>query len=414
MTTRSPWIGGRSRDFLRLRVDASRRAFEDAKLQRFEGDGLSRRQRLGGPVGRHVGELPEQTPGLAHEPLAGQGDRLLWVGIQQQDKPALRRQRMAGGQTKQRHAATARGAQPADRRLDIESGESAAQPVQHRHVARQIEPRRFPIGGGRAQGVDTAAEAVFAAGRHQPAAREDRGEEEAEFDPGLERARQLRFMGREPIGLAGFREGQGGRHQAQLALLFQQPVGAEIPPAGAVEDIVEAHALKRRGPAGTRTEGIGDEAARGVYAPASGDQLRPFRRRHVSGRAADEALEAQSEAAFEMAFRLGDAQGRRRAERGTDRKIGHHAKVLPPRRLGEGLECRLVIAQLWIARIAHQHPIESHSGDAREMVEPGCDGTDERREEIVDPRSRGEARRSRRRDRRLSLAAHRHLIHFHA
>ena len=65
-----------------------------------------------------------------------------------------------------------------------------------------------------------------------------------------------------------------GATEAQLALLFQQPVGAEIPPAGAVEDIVEAHALKRRRTAGTRS--------RGYRRRSSSPRLRAGQRRSAS------------------------------------------------------------------------------------------------------------------------------------
>jgi hypothetical protein len=221
-------------------------------------------------------------------------------------------------------------------------------------------------------------------------------------------------MGGKASGLAGFRERQSGRNEAELALFLQQPVGAEIPPARAVEDIVEAHALERCRPGGAGAQRVGDETAPGFRASGRGNQLGPSRSRHESSRAADEAFEAQSEAALEMGLGLSDAQGRCRAESAADRQIGHDAEALAPRRFGEGPQRRLVIAQPGVARIAGQHPVESHPRDAGKMVEPGVDRADERREEIVDPRTLAKPGRIRPRDRRLPLAAHRHLIHVHA
>ena len=74
-----------------------------------------------------------------------------------------------------------------------------------------------------------------------------------------------------------------------------------------------------------------------------------------------------------------------------------------PRGLGEGLEPLTVLGERPFLRVAHQHPVEAHAGDTRQMVKPALDRTDERREEIVDSRAFGGTRLRRGLDRRPFL-----------
>src|SRR5512134_2557285 len=76
-------------------------------------------------------------------------------------------------------------------------------------------------------------------------------------------------------------------------ILLEQPVGAEVPPLRAVEEIVEAGGLELLHLLEPAAQGLSGENDVLALRPPCGDDLFPDGHRHLVGRIAAEAAEAE-------------------------------------------------------------------------------------------------------------------------
>lgn len=149
----------------------------------------------------------------------------------------------------------------------------------------------FPVGGLGVDDVEGFAEAEFEADGHHDAGGEEGGEEVALFE-GVGVAVEF---GGEAGGVVAFGEADGAGDFADEVVLFEKPAAVEVPPFGAVEDVVEAGAGGFEGLGGGAAEGFGGEAGVGVALPGVVDEALPEGAGDLVGGVAAEAVEAEGE-----------------------------------------------------------------------------------------------------------------------
>ena len=102
-------------------------------------------------------------------------------------------------------------------------------------------------------------------------------------------------IGGEPRGVVGFRERDRARDRAKLLVLLEQPALPEVPPFGAVEQVVEArrtqslHLLQHAAQVLRREYGVGADLATGP------DQLPPDHLRYLVGGVAAKPADAEAD-----------------------------------------------------------------------------------------------------------------------
>ena len=116
-------------------------------------------------------------------------------------------------------------------------------------------------------------------------------------------------IGRQPLGVVAFGKGHRGRYVAELVVLVQQPGLLEVPPLGAVEQVIEAGIAQRidlldRAAQRFRVEfDLAVDIVRGV------DQVAPDGGGHLIGGVAAEALDAQADVMLHVAPPVIDQTG---------------------------------------------------------------------------------------------------------
>src|SRR6185437_44633 len=126
--------------------------------------------------------------------------------------------------------------------------------------------------------VEAAAPAELVAHRHHDAAREARGKGVGLTVARLERPRAdpaALELGRKPLGVVALGKGDRGRDGAKILVLVEQPKAFEVPPFGAVEQVIEAHAGKPAHLGQTRAERLGREQAIARLAAGGSDEPAP-------------------------------------------------------------------------------------------------------------------------------------------
>ena len=149
-----------------------------------------------------------------------------------------------------------------------------------------------PVAGPARDHVHAGAAAELVAHRHQHAAREARREQVAEPVLPLELRRLgIAELDRQALGVVALGERDRRRDLAVEIVLLEQPGRAEVPPFGAVEEVVEArvleaqHLLRACSPASRRRTGSRARACLGLL-----DQRAPDLGRDLVGGIAAEAL----------------------------------------------------------------------------------------------------------------------------
>jgi hypothetical protein len=296
--------------------------------------------------------------------------------------------------------------------------------------------------------VQRAAEAVLVADRHHHPGGEERSEEIAQ--PRLCLARAGR--GGKPLGVVALREGDGGGDAAKHRILLEQPRRLEVPPLGAVEEVIEAGAMQLLHLLGLRAERLGKELRLRVLRARGSDQLAPHLAGHLVGGIAAKAVKADAHVvahqrlpALEQGRPLGPlvvvdlrevaphgallrvvgVDRVRRAHRAVrltqeplrvlldqqrvlggmiDHQIHHDRKPVCLGRLHERTELRVRIALAFEQRVQavivlhrieapreagvmewiHEHPVEAHARDPRQVLLPVRHPAREQGKKVVD------------------------------
>ncbi len=206
---------------------------------------MAGRHLLGRKAGRHVLQARKAAAG-SHQEVAGvEAVGVAGVGIDEQDLGGTgghHRSRVDAHQAHdpraRRRDATLRARRQEDRRRSLGR-------VHLSHEPRDIDERArglgAPVLGPRLDRVEGAPAAMLEAHGHQDAGREGGGEEIAEAIVALDLLRIVAAdLGREPAGIVVLGEAHGRRQPGQHIFLVEQPGRAEVPPAAAVEHVVEA------------------------------------------------------------------------------------------------------------------------------------------------------------------------------
>ena len=275
-----------------------RLAAEHAQLQRLERDRLAGLEGRRRNVGRDIleladppADLAEQRPGI--DPPGAPG-----VRVDQGDRGIVGGRQIAAREAqKPDHRRVRRGdlLLPA---LDVERRRRRLHAVDLGDEAGEVDARLRglpgPVAGSARDHVHPGAAAVLVAHRQQHAAREGRGEQIAQPVLALELGRLgIAELDRQALGVVILGEGDGRRDLAVEVVLLEQPGGAEVPPLGAVEEVVEARVLQAQHLLRRAAEGLGEEAAirRGLLRLL--DQGPPDLRRHLIGGIAAEPAETE-------------------------------------------------------------------------------------------------------------------------
>ncbi len=123
----------------------------------------------------------------------------------------------------------------------------------------------------------------------------------------------------EPLGVVTFGERDRRRDAAEGVVLRDEPRALEVPPFHAVEEIVEARAIERRHVFGGRAKRLGAEEGLGIDRARRRDDAAPDARRHLVGRIAAEAAEAQRGIMTGDRAEIIDGLSRRRGRRSRSR-----------------------------------------------------------------------------------------------
>ena len=132
--------------------------------------------------------------------------------------------------------------------------------VHLRDVGGQVNVGLFPVRRGGMDDVQGLAEAEFEAHRHHDAGGEEGGEEVALLEPGEVAVQFLAEAGR----VVALREADRAGGLAHEVVLLDQPPILEVPPLGAVEDVIEAGAGGVARLVGGAAERFGDETGVGM------------------------------------------------------------------------------------------------------------------------------------------------------
>ncbi len=287
---------------------------EDSELQGLEGDRVARLEGDRRCLRRHVLELADPAAGLAEQGTRVDAPGTAGVGVDQDDGRILGRRQIAAREAEQADHRAVGCRDLGLRTFDIERRAGRAHGVDRGHEAGEIQPRPVglpgPVAGPARDHVHARPAAVLVAHRHQDAGREGRGEQVAEPVMPLELGGlRIAELDREALGVVVLGEGDGRRDPAVKRILLEQPGGPEIPPFGAVEQIVEAGTPKRQDLVRGAAEGLGEEPAVRVGGLGRRDQGLPDLGRHLVGGIAAEALEAELQV---VAHELHPAGGQRR------------------------------------------------------------------------------------------------------